>query len=134
MMYLSHRKSLSGLYSKNVLSFTSKLHQDTIIRFQSLDYIHNRNGSCRSRPQTRNLSQITMLIRNMEEFGLLLLLLLIIIIIIITFSFIGTRNIPSVTNAGGIYKSNGIQYKLNNIHVLIEFAAQFKCPTIIADL
>jgi len=37
---------------------------------------------------------------------------------------------PSVTNAGEIYKSNAIQYELNNI--LMEFAVQSKSRTIIA--
>ena len=31
------------------------------------------------------------------------------------FTFFRTRNIPSVTNAEGIYKSNAMQYKLNYI-------------------
>ena len=55
----------------------------------------------------------------------------VIMMIIIKFSFIGTKNIPRVTNAGEIYKSNlcSILRKLSNI---LEFAVQSKCRTIIA--
>jgi len=66
----------------------------------------------------------------MQQLQVFITITITIIIIIIKFSFIGARNMPSVENARGIYKSNAMKYELNNI--LTEFAIQSKSCMIIA--